>query len=191
MEETVKIDPNKTWRKVEERLKRETHPKIRSNLEVVLRHMKAEAVGDLDGLLDTISPIGTSYDAYGSDDPVNNPKSLEAVRTFYENFIASGATKLELDVDRLVADEDCVVTEGIMRMAYPGATLIAMGHEVDDAEAFYLYESRMAVFWPFGEDGLAKGEDSYTGWDGFTGIAERKLAEADLGELDLERLKSA
>jgi len=184
----VKIDPNKTWRKVEERLKRETNPKIRSNLDVVLRHMKAEAVGDLDGLIETISPIGTNYDAYGSDDPIHNPKSLEAVRTFYETFIASGATKLELDVDRLVADEDCVVTEGIMRMAYPGATLLAMGHEVDDPEAYYLYESRMAVFWPFGEDGLATGEDSYTGWDGFAGIAARKLAASDLGELDLAGL---
>ena len=187
----MKIDPNKTWRKVEERLKRETHPKIRANLEIVLRHMKAEAVGDIDGLLETISPDGTSYDAYGSDDPAMNPKSLDAVRAFYENFIASGATKLELDVDRLVADEDCVVTEGVMRMAYPGATLIAMGHAVDDPEAFYLYESRMAVFWPFGEDGLAKGEDSYTGWDGFAGIAERKLAEVDLGELDPAQLTPA
>ena len=186
----MKIDPNKTWRKVEERLKHESNPKVRQNLEVVLRHMKAEAVGDIDGLLETISPVGTSYDAYGSEGAANNPKSLEAVRAFYENFIASGATKLELDVDRLVADEDCVVTEGIMRMAYPGATLIAMGHAVDDPEAFYLYEARMAVFWPFGEDGLATGEDSYTGWDGFLGIAERKLAESDLGELDQTRLSA-
>ncbi len=55
----MKIDPNKTWRKVEGRLKRETNPKVRHNLEVVLRHMKAEALGDLDGLLETISPIDT------------------------------------------------------------------------------------------------------------------------------------
>ena len=187
----MRIDPNNTWRKVEERLKSETNPKIRRNLENVLKHMHAEALGDLGGLLDTITDEGTSYDAYGSDDPSMSPKSKQGVREFYENFIASGATKLELDVDRLVADEDVVVTEGIMRMAYPGATLLAMGHEVDDPEAFYLYEARMCVLWPFGDDGLAKGEDSYTGTDGFAGIAGRKLSADDLGELDLAALKAS
>ncbi len=186
----MKIDPNKTWQKVEERLKRETNPKIRRNLEVVLRHMKAEALGDLDGLLETISPIGTNYDAYGSDDPIYSPQSHEEVRAFYTAFIASGATRLEFDLDRLVADEDCVLTEGVMRMAYPGATLIAMGHEVDDPQAYYLFETRMAVLWPFAEDGLAKGEDSYSGWDGFVGIAERKLSETDFVPLDEESLRN-
>ena len=33
---------------------------------------------------------------------------------------------------RVIADRDCVVTEGVMRMAYPGATLKAQGIEVDD-----------------------------------------------------------
>ena len=187
----MKIDPNKTWRPVEERLKRETNPKVRSNLEVVLRHMKAEALGDLDGLLETISEVGTSYDAYGSEDAIYSPKTKADVRKFYEAFIASGATKLEFDIDRLVADEDCVLTEGVMKMAYPGATLIAMGHAVDDPDALYLYEARMATLWPFGDDGLAKGEDTYTGGDGFAGIADRKLSESDLGELDLEALRAS
>ena len=149
------------------------------------------ALGDLDGLLETISPVDTSYDAYGSDDPVYSPKSKADVRKFYQAFIASGATRLELDVDRLVADEDCVLTEGVMKMAYPGATLIAMGHAVDDPDAYYLYQTRMATLWPFGEDGLAKGEDTYTGWDGFAGIADRKLAPDELGELDQAALKAS
>ncbi len=187
----MKIDPNKTWRKVEDRLKRETNPKVRHNLEVVLRHMKAEALGDLDGLLETISPIDTSYDAYGSDDPIYSPKSKDDVRKFYEAFIASGATRLEFDIDRLVADEDCVLTEGVMKIAYPGATLIAMGHAVDDPDAYYLFEARMATLWPFGEDGLAKGEDTYTGGDGFAGIGDRKLRPEDLGELDEAALKAS
>ena len=97
----------------------------------------------------------------------------------------------EFDIDRLVADEDCVLTEGVMKMAYPGATLIAMGHAVDDPEAYYLYEARMATLWPFGDDGLAKGEDTYTGGDGFAGIGDRKLSEADLGELDLDALRAS
>ena len=51
----MKIDPNKTWKKVEERLAVETDPILARNLQVVLNHMKAEAKLDLDGLIDTLS----------------------------------------------------------------------------------------------------------------------------------------
>ena len=178
----MKIDPNRTWKKVEERLKTEADPVLRANLETVLAHMKAEALGDLDGLMATITKGQPAYHAYGTDDPLMNPSTREQVREFYTAFVASGAVKLELDVDRLVVDRDVVVTEGIMRMAYPGATLEFMGHDVDDAEAFYLYETRMCILWPMDDDALVIGEDSYTGWDGFEGIATRKLAAEDMGE---------
>ena len=60
------IDPNRTWAKVEERLAVETDPVLRRNLETVLEHMKAEAVGDIDGLLATLSD-DVAYHAYGTD----------------------------------------------------------------------------------------------------------------------------
>jgi hypothetical protein len=177
----VKIDPSNTWRKVEERLKTEQEPTLRRNLQTVLAHMKAEALGDLDGLMRTITTRHTpSYHAYGTDEPILNPQSFAAVREFYAAFVASGAVKLELDVDRLVVDRDVVVTEGIMRMAYPGNTLRLMGHAVDDPDAFYLYETRMCILWPMDEDGQVIGEDSYTGWDGFENIAARKLGPGDI-----------
>lgn len=179
----MKIDPSRTWRKVEERLKSETDPKRRRNLETVLAHMKAEALGDMDGLMATITRTREpSYHAFGTEDPVLSPQGRDAVRTFYQAFVASGAVKLELDVDRLVVDDDCVVTEGLMRMAYPGKVLQLMGHAVDDPEAFYAYEARMAILWPMDAEGLVIGEDSYTGGDGFAGIGARKLSPADLGE---------
>jgi hypothetical protein len=84
-------------------------------------------------------------------------------------------------VDRLVVDDDCVVTEGVMRIAYPGAIVQLLGHEVDDPAAYYLFEARMAVFWPIDADGLVVGEETYTGGDGFAGIAARKLGRAELG----------
>ena len=105
------------------------------------------------------------------------------MRTFYENFVASGATRLEFAIDRLVVDRDCVVTEGVMRMAYPGRTLAFRGIDVDDPDAFYLYEARMATFWPMDEHGLARGEDTYTGGDGFAGIADRRIDPDDIVEL--------
>ena len=172
------IDQNRTWQAVEERLAVETDPVLRHNLELVLAHMKDEAAGNLDGLLSTLSD-DASYHAYGGDE-ASSPHGKPAVRKFYENFIASGATKLQFDIDRLIVDRHCVLTEGVMRMAWPGRTLAARGIAVDDVDADYLYEARMATLWPFDEQGRIVGEDTYTGGDGFEGIAQRKLSPEDI-----------
>lgn len=172
MEQQV-IDPTATWRKIEQRLWDEPDPVVRVRLEVVLEHMRAEAAGDLERLMATVSELA-EYHAYGSP-PENSPAGKAAVRAFYEGVIASGIGRLELSMDRLVADRDCVVTEGAMRMAWPGSTLAAIGIEVDDPTADYLYEARMATFWMFDEEGLVRAEDTYTAGDGHAGIADRKL----------------
>lgn len=176
------IDTSGTWEKVEKRLGDETDPVLRRNLETILAHMKAEAAGDVDGLLETLSE-DVAYHTYASPHARElNPVGKAEVRTFYERFIASGATRLQLDIDRLVVGRDCVLTEGLMRMAYPGRTLVASGFEIDDPDAYYLYEARMAVLWPMDENGLARGEDTYTSHDGFDGIADRKLRPEDIVE---------
>jgi hypothetical protein len=175
----MRIDPTKTWRAVEARLARERDPRRRRNLETVLAHMRAEAAPDLDALMATVAEEA-HYHAWGADDPIYSPQGKPAVRRFYEAFIASGAHRLELDVDRLVVDDDCVVTEGVMRIAYPGTIVALLGHVVDDPAAYYLFETRMAVVWPMDEHGLVLGEDTYTAGDGFAGIAARKLAPEDL-----------
>ena len=179
----MRIDPNNTWRRVEERLKIEREPRRRRNLETVLAHMRAEAFGDLAGLMATITRERTpSYHAYASPDPLMSPRGADAVRQFYAAFVMSGAVKLELDVDRLVVDDDTVVTEGVMKIAYPGKLLRLLGREVDDPEAFYLFATRMCIVWPMDEAGLVIGEDSYSAGDGFAGIEQRKLAPDALGE---------
>ena len=180
----MRLDPNKTWKKVEERLAVEADPICRRNLEVVLEHMKAEARLDIDGLIATLSEE-PHYHAYtpAGEIPELCPKGRDGVRQFYQNFVASGAFRLELDIDRLVVDRDCVLTEGVMRMAYPGTTLALMGHEVDDPKAYYLFEDRMAVLWPMDEKGKIKGEDTYSVGRGFEGIAERKIALDEVAPL--------
>ena len=74
-----------------------------------------------------------------------------------------------------------------MRMAYPGLTLAVRGVEVDDPDAYYLYETRMAILWPMDDEGKVRGEDSYTSGDGFAGIAGRKLRAEDLTPLSAPR----
>ena len=81
------IDVHRTWAKVEERLASETDPVLRRNLETVLAHMKAEAEGDIDGLLVTLSD-DVAYHAYGTDERALNPVGKGEVRTFYERFVA-------------------------------------------------------------------------------------------------------
>jgi len=177
------IDPSVTWSAVESRLAVETDRRLRRNLESVLNHMKAEAAGDLDGLLATLSD-DVAYHTYSAPDVAAlNPVGKAAVRRFYEDFIASGATRLQFAIDRLVVDRSCVLTEGVMRMAYPGRTLQARGIAVDDPAAAYLYEARMAVLWPLDDESLVRGEDTYTGGDGFAGIATRPLRPEDIVEL--------
>jgi hypothetical protein len=179
----MKLDPNKTWQGVEARLAREEDPIVRQNLELVLAHMQAEAKGDIEGVVDTLTetPRYLAHDVPGME--AMNPKgSKDAVRAFYDlTIIQTGAHQLEFDCDRVIADRDAVMTEGVMRMAYPGRTLAAMGIEVDDPDAFYIYQARMSVVWPVDhESGKLIGEETYTGTDGFGGIADRKIGAEDI-----------
>ena len=171
------IDQRVTWRMVEERLETETDPVLRRNLELLLVHMQAEAALDMEPLMATVSEAA-HYHTYGAGD--GDLVGKDAVRNFYEVFATSGAHRLQLDLDRLVVDRHCILTEGVMRMAYPGRALAARGVEVDDPDALYLYEARMAILWPIGPDGLFTGEDAYSGGDGFAGIADRKIDPADI-----------
>jgi hypothetical protein len=173
------VDKTKTWRKVEERLDRETSPRKRALLENVLAHMKAESVPDLDGLMTTLGPH-PDYHFWGPTGDTG-PKGTDAVRAFYTAFASSGAHRLEYDVERLVVDDDCVVLEGVMRIIYPGRTLAAMGRTVDDPDGWYLYEDRMVTFWPYDENAKLIGEDSYTVGVGFDRM--RKLSVDEIPDL--------
>ena len=182
----MKLDPNNTWKLVEERLETETDPILRRNLELVLEHMKCEAKADIEGVVATLTekPVYVMHDS--PDVPLMNPNgSKDAVRDFYDaTIVQSGAHRLELDCQRVIVDKHAVVTEGMMQMAYPGRTLAAMGIEVDDPDAYYLYETRMGIVWPVDQEaGKLIGEESYTGTDGFAGIADRKIDESEIAQL--------
>jgi len=81
----MKLNPNVTWKRVEERLARESDPIIRRNLELVLAHMQAEAKGDIEGVVETLTEA-PGYLAHDLPDvEAMNPKgSKDAVRAFYD-----------------------------------------------------------------------------------------------------------
>ena len=184
----MKIDPNNTWLLVQERMERESDPKTRRNLELVLEHMKCEAKADIEGVVATLSekPAYLCHDLPGNE--MMNPKGeKDAIRAFYDaTIVQTGAHQLEFACDRVIADHEAVMTEGVMKMAYPGRTLGAMGIAVDDPDAYYVYQTRMSVVWPVDlESGLLVGEETYTGTDGFEGIADRKLGPDDIVPLTI------
>lgn len=184
----MKLDPNNTWRLVEDRMNEEKDPITRRNIGLVLEHMKAEAKGDIEGVVATLceKPRYLAHDV--PDVPLMNPEGdKDAIRAFYDaTIIQTGAHQLELACDRVIADHHAVMTEGVMRMAYPGRTLAAMGMEVEDLDAYYLYESRMSVVWPVdAASGMLVGEETYTGTDGMAGILDRKISQDDIVPLSI------
>lgn len=184
----MEFNPNLTWKRVERRFEAETDPTRKRNLGLVLAHMQAEARMDIEGVVATLTEK-PRYRTYSTpeDNQVMNPEGTkDAVRAFYDaTIVKTGAHRLEFDCDRVIADESGVFTEGVMRMAYPGHTLVAMGIEVDDPDGYYLHVSRMGIVWPVDEsEQRLTGEEVYSVGDGFEDIAHRKISLADIVELE-------
>lgn len=182
----MRIDPNKTWQLVAARAAGETDPRRRRVLELVAEHMRCEARADIEGVVATLTASPRYITHVNPDDARLNPiGSKDAVRAFYDvTIVQTGAHRLEFAVDRVIADDNGVFTEGVMRMAYPGTTLHRMGVPVEDPDAFYVAESRMGIVWPYDpvEDRLT-GEEVYSTGNAFDGITGRAITLADIEPL--------
>jgi hypothetical protein len=155
------IDKSKTFRLLEERIAKTTDPRHLLMLNRVLQHARGEADLDLDLVMSTLSP-NPRYVAWGAPADMS-PVGRQAVRTFYEETIVQGGQFfLELDMDRVVVDDDTIVTEGNFRSLYYGADAAKRGFPVDDQEGFYLLSLRMLIVWPFDAEGFIIGEETYS-----------------------------
>jgi hypothetical protein len=155
------IDRTKMFRLLEERIAKTTNPRHLLMLNRVLQHARGEAGLDLDLVMSTLSP-DPRYVAWGAPADMS-PVGRQAVRTFYEQTIVQGGQFfLELDMDRIVVDDDTIVTEGNFRSLYYGADAAQRGFPVDDPEGFYLLSLRMLIVWPFDAEGFIIGEETYS-----------------------------
>lgn len=181
----TRLDPNRTWLPVVDRLERERDPRRRRNLQLVLDHMRAEAAADIDGVLATLNSNPRYVSHRHPASPVLNVSGRDGVRAYYDaTIVSTGAHRLEYTVARVLVDDDAVFTEGTLRMAYPGRTLLGMGIAVDDPEAYYLSEGWMGIMWPVDDaEGRLVGEESYSATDPFEGIAERRIELDEIAEL--------
>jgi hypothetical protein len=157
---TVSADAAAGWALLTKRATEEVDPLRRAHLETVLRHLVVEVAGDLEATMSTLVPE-PDYRVWGATDH-DGPKGQEAVRTMYRASFAKGKNRLEFAVDRVMVDDEAVVTEGMFRHAYTGATLVADGVAADlEPTARYLMEYRALVVWVMTPESLVSGEDTY------------------------------
>jgi len=155
------IDREKTSRLIKQRIARTSNPRHLSMLNRLLDHTVGEATLDLDLVMSTLC-ANPRYVAWGAPTDMS-PAGRQAVQSFYEETIVKGGQfYLEMDIDRIVVDDDTIVTEGYLRSLYYGADAAKRGFPVDDPEAFYLLTLRMLIVWPFDAEGFIIGEESYS-----------------------------
>ena len=153
------IDPSMGWRLVTARLERTENSRHRMMLDVVITHLKAEASLHLEGLLVGLAET-PEYHMWGSGRDTG-PKGLPAIRQYYTELVEARRGVLEYAIERIVVDDDCVVTEGFIRAYQTGAVARAFGYDVPKLDATYLVSYRALVLWPFNQEGELVGEDGY------------------------------
>ena len=153
------FDPTRTWKVVQEKLNRTTDPRHRAMLGELLDHARGEVEGDLERVMGTLSP-NPAYRWVRSGP--KQPTGTEEIRDFYVNEVFGGARFcIEGNKDRIVVDDDTIVTEGTMRVMQWGRDLERNGAPVDDRDAVYLMTVRLLIVWPFDENGKIVGEESW------------------------------
>lgn len=166
MAEAPKFDPDQSWAPLDARIQVEADPRRRRLLEQVRDHMRTEITGDHAGLMATLADE-PRYHFWGM--PVEGgPKGRKAVEDFYRQMISSGGHRFHFAIERIVVDDDTVVTEGKIHQKIAFEALTASGvEEVEgrplDREATYVAETHIVTVWPMTPEGKIIGEDIYFG----------------------------
>ena len=168
------IDQEGSWRAIERRLASTNEPRRRRMLATVVAHLKAEAALDLPGLLATLVPDPRYHLWFGGTD--RGPKGVDEVTAFYRELVASRRGVFEFAVDRIVVDDDTVLTEGTFLTCYGAELARRTGFDVPD-EGVYLCPIRSVVLWAFDGEGRMTGEDVYATFDP---SAARRLSESEI-----------
>jgi len=179
---TAPIDQSRSWRAVDERLARTENPRHRRMLQTLGDHLRAEEHQSLEALMATLVPE-PQYHLWknGSD---YGPKGADGVRGFYTELVESKRGILEYAIERIVVDDDNVVTEGLIRAYQAGAIARGFGFNVPDVDATYLVPYRAVILWPFDAAGRMLGEDGYSTFDpdGAERVAPEDLPPAYLAQ---------
>jgi hypothetical protein len=174
------IEPTSGYRAVEERLARTTDERHRLLLGVLRDHLYAECTKDFPLLLSTLAADPKYHFWIDGAGFGAGPKGLGAVTDHYENLYRENRHVCDYRIERIVVDDDCIVTEGWFDQVFPGRVLEARGAQIDDPEAVYALRMRLLLLWPFDADGKLTGEDSYSNGAMYAPENIRKLSTEEV-----------
>ena len=179
------LDQPASWLPLEDRLEQADRTRQRAILQTVIDHAKAEAAGDVDGLMATL----VSEPRYHFWTPLGDvgPKGRDAVRRYYEDYIAGGAAVFSAPPERIVVDDESIAYECTMTTLAPWEVARARGYAIPEATGHYALSMRIALFWTFDEHARALGEDTYSAIapDAFV-----RLGDGDLPPVYLDYLSA-
>jgi hypothetical protein len=159
---TPAVDTDKMVRIMDAKIAATANSRHRRNLETVREHMYHEKLLDPDGVVGTLS-AKANYKLWADGIDIG-PKGLEAIREWYvdTNIRQHRTFVIEYDLERVVVDDDVVVTEGQMNVVVDAAYVSdVLGIECHPDDIM-LHSFRQVVFWPMDADSKLLGEEFYT-----------------------------
>jgi hypothetical protein len=154
----------------------------RRMIDVYIEHTVAEIGGEIDRLMATMCPDPRFH--VWSDGKDIGPKGWDGIRDMYLHMFATRSNFFQIDIQRLVIDDECMVKEYVQTTLLPGTNFMegprsdmlrAQG-ELPDPSAHYLTQGRVVILIPFDAECQMIGEDGYT--SGRSTV--RKVADAEL-----------
>lgn len=156
----IAVDPDKMLRFMDAKIAATTNERHRRNLGSVREHMYREKLLDPEGVMATLSPKA-NYKLWveGRD---YGPKGFEGIRQWYvdTNIRRQRTFVIQYDLERVVVDDDVVVTEGQMSVVADAMYAAMNGLKFAPTDVL-LSTFRQVVFWPVDENSKILGEDFY------------------------------
>jgi hypothetical protein len=156
------FDQSVGWTALEARLAATDSERHRVVIQTVIDHAKAEAVGDIDGLMKTLV-AEPQYHFWGPRGDTG-PKGYEGVRRYYEDYVKSGAAILSSVKERVAVDDRTICHEGTISTLASWKIARQRAYSIPRDDGHYLLRMRTVILWSFDDDGRAYGEDSYTAY---------------------------
>jgi hypothetical protein len=156
------VDTGKMLRFLDAKIAHTANVRHRRNLETVREHMYYERMLDPEGVMGTLSPKA-NYKLW-VDGIDKGPKGAENIRSWYvdQNIRRQKTFVIEYDLERVVVDDDVVVTEGQMNVIVDGIYAKNFYGRDCAPDDVFLQSFRQVVFWPVDENSKLLGEDFYT-----------------------------
>lgn len=132
-------------------------PRHRAILETMLRHLRTEGSGDLEGVIDTLTDEPLFIHADGT-----RRSGRDAIRDFYsEMFTQGGLGNMRVENVRLVVDDDAIVTQSRVSWIVPWWMGREMGYDIPEESGHYATHRHLCTVLPFDDEGRLIGEHSY------------------------------